>query len=115
MRALLLIPLLVSACTDEAPVETRVCNRTEFEITTLVPYANTVIEVMPNEACTPYMIERQDAYARTAAVFTIGTDRFEYLPLDFLGQKPLPPGRWSYELRITDYAAHRFTTLAVED
>jgi hypothetical protein len=115
MRSLLLVTLLFAgACTD-VPVETRVCNRTGYEITTLEPYSNRVLETMAEDTCTPYVIQHADAYVRSGAVFEIGTDRFEYLPLDFVGQPPLEPGRWSYELRITDYSARMFSSAAVED
>ncbi len=115
MRALLLIPLLLGACTDEAPVETRTCNRTGFEIAELVPYTSTVTAMRANDSCSPYRTETTDVYAYTGASFLIGSDRFERQPVDFVGEQPLRPGRWSYEIRIVDYATRILTTNAVQD
>jgi hypothetical protein len=113
MRTLLLITL-IAACTDEASVETRTCNRTGFEIAALLPWTDEVVAVRANESCTPYQISR-DAYPYTGASFLIGNDRFEYEPVDFVGQELLPPGRWTYEVRIVNYAQRTVSTHAVED
>src|SRR5262245_32303580 len=54
-------------------------------------------------ACTPY--EQVDfAYDYTYVKFTVGTDEFEIKPIDYIGAKSLRTGRWSYNVKITDYA-----------
>jgi hypothetical protein len=114
MRALLLAPLLAAACIDSGPVETRVCNRTGHPVTMFESSGLTDVELAADE-CTSYVTATRDVYRYTGVEFLIGSDRFEAHPADFVGETPLSAGRWSYEVRITDYAARRVATDAVED
>ncbi len=115
MRALLLIALIATACVDAQPVETRDCNRTGFEIANSAPYETAVYAVQANDTCTEYRVATTEMYAYTGASFYIGTDRFDRIPVDFVGEPPLTPGRWSYEIRIVDYSTRTISTNAVRD
>lgn len=114
MRALLLVPLLLAACTDDDPVETRICNRTGFAIERQAGPSGTSLGLLATDECTPY-INEPGAYRYTGITFTIGSDRFNAQPVDFVGETPLAPGKWSYEVKILDYANRSVSVNAVED
>ena len=54
-------------------------------------------------------------YGYTYADFMIGTDKFVIQPIDFVGETPLEPGRWSYQITIDDYATRSASIRAKRD
>ena len=107
------IVLALTACTT-TDVEVRVCNRTGYAVTMLDASELSGLELADAE-CSAYFEPEHAAYRYTYAVFMIGSDRFQWFPIDYVGETPLSHGRWSYELRIHDYATRSGTVNAVED
>ncbi len=95
-------------------VEVRVCNRTGYAVTKLAA-SEFIDRSLADGECTEYVEPKHDAYRYTFADFMVGIDRFAWFPIDYVGETPLSAGRWSYELRIRDYAMRSGTVNAVED
>ncbi len=115
MRFLLASLVLATGCfADSEPVDTRACNDTGFDLDTL-EYSSFDEGALPDGACTEYRRADGDVYDYTFLRFTIGADEFRLQPIDFVGETPLPGGRWSYRFVISDYPNRGVTLSAVED
>jgi hypothetical protein len=115
MRCLLAVLALTTGCfADSDLVETRACNDTGFDLDTL-EYSSFDEGALPDGTCTEYRRAEGDAYDYTFLRFTIGADEFRLQPIDFVGETPLPGGRWSYRFDISDYANRGVTVTAIED
>ena len=81
----------------------RVCNDTGKDLKDLT-YHNKLVEgALAKGACTPYR-ETERAYSYTFAEFTLGAaDKFVIQPIDYMGETPLAPGKWSFRITIHDY------------
>jgi hypothetical protein len=52
--------------------------------------------------CTPYE-QTTTAYNYTYAKFNLGKDEFIIQPIDYVGEKELEPGLYSFDIKIIDY------------
>ena len=53
-------------------------------------------------ASSQYRTPRDRAYQYAKVVVTVGGERLVYQPVDFVGETPLEPGRFTYALSVTD-------------
>ena len=113
MRFLALTVAFVLAACAGKDVEVRVCNLTGYPVTDLDASEFTDLDLADGE-CTEYIEPAYNAYGYTHASFDVGADHFEATPIDYLGDG-FEQGRWSYQLKILDYALRRVSTFAVED
>jgi hypothetical protein len=65
--------------------------------------------------CTPYRVDGQTQYNYTYAKFRVGADDFVIQPIDFMGEKALEPGHYSYQITIDDYAKRSASIAAKSD
>jgi hypothetical protein len=97
--------LLNGTLPDEPDVWVRACNNTGKTMTALEWHAGFSDTFVKNRECTHY--ERTPgAYSYTYAKFNLDKDEFIIQPIDYLGEKPLEPGLYSYDIKIIDYG-HR--------
>ena len=109
-----MLAVALCACSSTDAVEIRACNLTGEAITD-VTYESSMVGALAAGECSAYETATHDVYRYTYATFAIGTETFTAQPIDFVGERPLSPGRWSYELRIVDRANHGASADVVED
>lgn len=80
----------------------RACNATKYNFKDL-SYHGFDEGPLAKGACTQYRATAR-AYGYTQAAFHIGKDLFTIQPIDYMGETPLSPGQWSYQITIYDYA-----------
>jgi len=80
----------------------RACNATKYNFKDL-SYHGFNEGPLKKGACTQYRATG-GAYGYTNAMFHIGKDLFTIEPIDYVGETPLSPGQWSYQITIYDYA-----------
>lgn len=97
------------------PVVLRACNATGFDFDALGYGDRQNVGPLADGACTDYIVAERVYYSYDWVRFVIGEDEFESYPIDFVGETPLAPGRWTYRLMIFDYEARQFGIAAVFD
>jgi len=88
----------------------RACNDTTYDFATFqyYDYEGPVTSV-PAGACTAWhtVPKSERAYGYTYAKFTIAGAELIIQPIDYMGETPLAPGRWSYGITIIDLKQKR--------
>ena len=83
----------------------RACNRTGKTMTAIEWHEKFKATFVENGECTPYE-QTTGAYSYTYAKFNLGKDEFIIQPIDYMGEKELEPGLYSFDIKIIDYG-HR--------
>lgn len=85
------------------------------------PYEYQALEVgdefygtLAPDAYTEYR-EYPIAYRYNYVRLTIAGDEFVLQPIDYVGETPLGPGQFTYEIDVADYLARRLDIRAVAD
>jgi len=100
MRALLplLICLALLGCGRKGPSQIRIRNATDRDFHTVVLGSKTFGDIKSG-AASDYQ-EFQIAYAYSSVKLVAGTNRMAIMPLDYVGEKPLGRGRFTYVITI---------------
>jgi hypothetical protein len=97
--------LLNGTLPNDPEVWVRACNRTGKTMTAIEWHEKFKATFVKNGECTRYE-KATGAYSYTYAKFNLGKDEFIIQPIDYMGEKQLLPGVYSYEIKIVDYG-HR--------
>jgi hypothetical protein len=115
MARLLACALVMTGCFGPDQVETRACNDTESDFATFEYGGHGDHGPLRPGGCTVYTVAHTPVYRYTAVRLTIEEGPIELLPIDFVGETPLPGGKWSYRLSNIDYDNLSLDLEAVED
>ena len=119
---LLLLGLVAGGCTSvqesaASGVEVRVANRSDRDFDQVdVTFASQKVSYGPvaKGAASEYREAQEKAYRYALVVVTAGGETFRFQPIDFVGETPLAPGRYTYALNI-DPNDRQLTIDLIED
>jgi hypothetical protein len=97
--------LLNGSLPEDPVVWVRACNRPGKTMTAIEWHEKYKATFVKNGECTRYE-KTTGAYSYTYAKFNLGKDEFIIQPIDYMGEKQLVPGVYSYDIKIIDYG-HR--------
>jgi len=117
-----LIGLVVGGCaaakeSAAGGVEIRVANRSDRDFDQVdVTFNSQKVSYGPvaKGATSEYRTAQEEAYRYALVVVTAGGETFRFQPIDFVGETPLAPGRYTYALNI-DPNDRQLTIDLVED
>lgn len=118
-----LLGLAAGGCTsvkEPAPgggVEVRVANRSDRDFDQVdVTFGSQKVSYGPvaQGATSEYKEAREEAYRYALVVVKAGGEEFRFQPIDFVGETPLAPGRYTYALNI-DPNDRQVTIELIED
>ncbi len=98
-------------------VEVRVANRSDRDFDTVdVTFGSQKVSCGPvaKGASSEYREAKEEAYRYALVVVTAGGETFRFQPIDFVGETPLAPGRYTYALSI-DPNDRQLTIELIED
>ena len=106
--SLALIGLVAIGCasakeTAAGGVEIRVANRSDRDFDQVdVTFQSKKVSYGPvaKGATSEYRTAQEEAYRYALIVVTAGGETFRFQPIDFVGETPLAPGRYTYALNI---------------
>ena len=84
-------------------VEIRVANRSDRNFDQVdVTFGSKKVSYGPvaQGATSEYKEAKEEAYRYALVVVTAGGEEFRFQPIDFVGETPLAPGRYTYALNI---------------
>lgn len=120
-RFLWLMPLIAWGCalgvSPDGPVEVRVANASEIAFEgVLVDFAGEAVSYGSIGAGTASEYRRVERAYRYAYVeLTAGGREHVLQPIDYVGEKTLPPGRYTYEIRLFEGSPYLSLTLRTDN
>lgn len=84
-------------------VEVRIANRSDRDFDSVdVTFTSKKVSYGPvaKGATSEYQTVQEEAYRYALVVVTVGGETFRFQPIDFVGETPLAPGRYTYALNI---------------
>jgi len=117
-----LLGLVAGSCTTvqesaASGVEVRVANRSDRDFDQVdVTFGSEKVSYGPvaQGTTSDYREAQEEAYRYALVVVTAGGETFRFQPIDFVGETPLAPGRYTYALNI-DPNDRQLTIDLIED
>ena len=117
-----LLGLVAGGCTSvqesvASGVEVRVANRSDRDFDQVdVTFGSQKVSYGPvaKGEASEYKEAQEEAYRYALVVVTAGGETFRFQPIDFVGETPLAPGRYTYALNI-DPNDRQLTIELIED
>jgi hypothetical protein len=105
---IVMLGLIAGGCTTvqesaAGGVEIRVANRSDRDFDAVdVTFTEKKVSYGPvaKGATSGYRTIQEEAYRYALVVVTAGGEAFRFQPIDFVGETPLAPGRYTYALNI---------------
>jgi hypothetical protein len=105
---IVLLGLIAGGCTtaqesSAGGVEVRVANRSDRDFDQVdVTFTSKKVSYGPvaKGATSEYRTVQEEAYRYALVVVTAGGEELRFQPIDFVGETPLAPGRYTYALNI---------------
>ena len=105
--------LVLLSFTGNSDVEIRVANRSNVPIQEVVigfPSQTEAYGTIPPKGVTEYQVVKK-AYRYAQVVAKIGGEEVMIQPFDYVGEKPLKSGKYTYVLTINEKATTRFNRI----
>ncbi len=88
---------------ESAEVMIRVKNLSDFDFDEVILYSDT-LGFLPAQSVSPYFSKPQ-AFRYASVYVSVDTFRFGLTAIDYVGEKPLEPGNYTFNLNISALSA----------